>query len=479
MLRELLAAGVSVIRINFSHADHGITAEKMALVRRLAAEEPGRNVAILGDLQGPRIRVGELPSTGVTLIAGSTVTLSVHPDGESIPVDYAGLPRDVAPGDTILLDDGLLALQVTSVDPALDLIRCKVLVGGLLTSHKGINVPDRPLSVPTLTAKDREDLAFALHNGIDMIGLSFVRSGPDVQEARRLIQAQTSRHVQIISKIEKHAALANFGSILSASDGVMVARGDLGVEMAPELLPAIQKRLIAAANMVGKPVITATQMLDSMIRNPRPTRAEATDVANAVLDGSDAIMLSGESATGKYPLESVRMMAKIALEAENLFDYEGWVGHSSAQVGQAARMQTGSARRQRNRPSDARWVAEKICSAADNIAEELCAVAVITLTRSGTSARLVAKCRPRSTLIAITDDPTTQRALAVTWGVQALLLESFGDTVETLIAAEQLVLERGLVASGDLVVFTGDLPLPRPGQTSLLKVHVVGQLPTL
>jgi pyruvate kinase len=469
ILRDLLAAGVSVIRINFSHAEHAITAEKIALLRRLAAEEPGRNLAILADLQGPRIRVGELPPSGVTLQRGSTVTLSVHGESGAIPVDYAGLPGDVAPGDTILLDDGLLVLQVTAADPALGRIRCQVLVGGVLTSHKGINVPARPLSVPTVTEKDRVDLRFALDQGVDLIALSFVRSGADVQEARQLIRGQTARHVPIIAKIEKDAALTDFAAILAAADGVMVARGDLGVEMAPELLPGIQKRLIAAANQAAKPVITATQMLDSMIRNPRPTRAEATDVANAVLDGSDAIMLSGETAAGKYPREAVRMMARIALEAEKLFDYEGWMGHGSPPPDTAARPAG------RMVPPDPHRIAELVAAAADRIAEELGAAAVITLTRSGTSARLVAKCRPRGALLAVTDDPTTQRALAVTWGVEALLLDSFGDTtLATLAAAERLAVERGLLAPGDLVVFIGDLPGVRPGQTSLLKVHVVG-----
>jgi pyruvate kinase len=466
-LRALLAAGVSVIRINFSHAEQGITAEKVALLRRLAAEEPGRNLAILGDLQGPRIRVGVLPPGGVTLRPGSAVTLSVHADAAAIPVDYAGLPGDVTVGDTILLDDGLLALQVTDVDPAQGWIHAVVLVGGVLTSHKGINVPSRPLSVPTLTAKDREDLRFALDQGMDMIALSFVRSGSDVTEARRLIGELTERPVPIIAKIEKDAGLTDFDAILAASDGVMVARGDLGVELAPELLPPIQKRLIAAANRAAKPVITATQMLDSMIRNPRPTRAEATDVANAVLDGSDAIMLSGETAAGKYPVEAVRMMARIAVEAEHLFDYEGWLGHRAASADLAADPST-------PRPADSHRIAELIAGAADHIAEQLGAVAVITLTRSGTTARLVAMCRPRGTLIAVTDNPTTQRALAVTWGVQALLLEAFGGTVETLAAAEHLAVERGLVMPGDLIVFVGDLPGPRPGQTSLLKVHRVG-----
>ena len=476
-LRALLAAGVSVARFNFSHAEHGTAAEKFALLRRLAAEGPGYNLAILADLQGPRVRVGVLPPEGVRLVARAQIILSTTPQPAAIPVDHPGLPGDVQPGDTLLLDEGLLALQVEATDPAAGAITCRVLVGGVLTSHKGINVPGRPLSVPTITAEDRADLAFALEHGADLVALSFVRSGADIEEARRLIAAQTDRPVPIIAKIEKDAAVDNFAAILAAADGIMVARGDLGVELPPETLPGIQKRLIAATNLAGKPVITATQMLDSMIRNPRPTRAEATDVANAVLDGSDAIMLSGETASGKYPVESVRMMARIALEAERLFDYEGWVGRNpTVQTAGLARGPEGTPAAA-HPATQASTITAVVCQAADRVAEHLGAAAIVTLTRSGNSARLVAKFRPRGTLIAVTDQPATQRALAVTWGVHALVLESFADTMGTLEEAEQLALAQGLIAPGDLLVFTGGLPQPLPGQTTLLKVQVAGGHP--
>lgn len=470
-MRQLLAEGVSVVRINFSHAEHETTAEKIALVRRLAAELD-KNVAILADLQGPRIRVGVLPVNGVALSAGANVTLLMQPATEldAIPVDYEGLAADVELGDVILLDDGLIALQVTSVDVETGRIVCKVLVGGVLTSHKGINVPARPLSVPTITDKDRVDLAFALRQGVDMIALSFVRSGADVAEARRLITGQTSRAVPVIAKIEKPSAVDNFGGILAEADGIMVARGDLGVEMPPEVLPGIQKRLIAAANVAAKPVITATQMLDSMIRNPRPTRAEATDVANAVLDGSDAVMLSGETASGKYPVEAVRTMARIAIEAEKLCDYGTWTERIAGIAGHESPALPGDAH-------DARVVTEVLCRAADRIGDELQARAIIALTRSGTSARYIAKYRPQGTLIAVTDQLDTQRSLAVTWGVHAMLLDEFGDTLSTLADAERVAVERGLVAPGDLLVFTGGLPLPTPGKTTLLKVQIAGEPP--
>lgn len=476
-LRELIAAGVSVMRFNFSHAEPQSTADKIALVRRIAAEQVSTNVAILADLQGPRIRIGALPPEGVVLVVGTTVTLSTKPESmpEAIPVDYPGLAADIASGDTILLDDGLIVLKVRSVNAGQGKITCDIIVGGLLTSHKGINVPDRPLSVPTLTAKDRADLAFALDQGVDLVALSFVRTGSDVREARELIAELTTRAVPVIAKIEKRAAVENFGQILEAADGIMVARGDLGVEMPAEVLPAIQKRIIRAANLAGKPVITATQMLDSMIRNPRPTRAEATDVANAVLDGSDAIMLSGETAVGKYPLAAVQTMARIAHEAEKLFDYDGWserMAPSASRVGFPE--EGGGEQPGRTEPPDTTTVTEVICRSADRIGDELGASAIIAITESGLSARLVAKYRPRSALIAITDRLTTQRALAVTWGVHALLLDQVGDSLITLAEAEQLALSLGLVSPGDLLVFTGGLPQHLPGRTNLLKVQVAG-----
>jgi pyruvate kinase len=477
-LPELLLSGVSVVRFNFSHAEHASTAEKIALVRRISDEER-LNVAVLADLQGPRIRVGDLPTEGVPLLPGQEVTLlttSIEESGAAIPVDYEGLAHDVFPGDTILLDDGLMSLEVTAVDPARGRVTCRVRVGGVLLSHKGINVPERALGVPTLTEKDREDLRFALGQGADLVALSFVRAASDVFEARELVRALTDRAVPVIAKIEKRAAVDGFEEILRAADGVMVARGDMGVEMPAELLPTIQKRLIAEANRAGKPVITATQMLDSMIRNPRPTRAEATDVANAVLDGTDAVMLSGETAVGKYPLEAVRTMARIAHEAEKLFDYSGW---SSRALRQEAVEPTAAA------PDDAphsrpdsmpsmRGISEVICRAANRISTELDAAAIVTLTQSGTSARLVAKYRPPGVLIAATDRPSTQRSLAVTWGVRPLLIGEFSDSLSTLAEAEQAALDADLISPGDLLVLTGDLPKPLPGQTTMLKVQVAG-----
>ncbi len=466
VLRSLLASGVSVTRFNFSHAEHTRTAETFALIRRIE-DEANLSIAILADLQGPRVRVGDLPEGGVTLTPGTTLTLDTQHARYSpgiIPVDYSGLARDVYPDDTILLDEGLISLKVVDVAPEEGCIVCSVVVGGVLTSNKGINVPNRPLGVPTITGKDRADLSFAIAHGADMIALSFVRTGGDIVEARKLIAGMTDRQVPIIAKIEKASAVENFAEILAEADGVMVARGDMGVEMPSEVLPAIQKRIIAAANVAAKPVITATQMLDSMIRNPRPTRAEATDVANAVLDGSDGIMLSGETATGKYPLEAVRTMARIALEAEKLFNYDGWSDHLNVAAG------TGGA------PGN-KEIAELICQAADHISDQLNARAVIAITRTGTSARLISKYRPRSNLLAVTDRPDTCKALSVTWGARVLLLDSFSDTLSTMSAAEQAALDSGMVQAGDLLVFVGGLGQPLAGQTNLLQVQVAGTPP--
>ncbi|MDQ3928555.1 MAG: pyruvate kinase [Chloroflexota bacterium] len=464
VLRSLLASGVSVARFNFSHAEHQRTAEVFDLIRRLV-DEASLNVAILADLQGPRVRVGDLPEGGVILSPGTTLTLDSQHARYSpgiIPVDYSGLARDVYPDDIILLDEGLISLKVADVSADEGCIVCSVVVGGVLTSNKGINVPNRPLGVPTITGKDRADLSFAIEHGADMVALSFVRTGSDIVEARKLIAGMTERQVPIIAKIEKASAVDNFTEILAEADGVMVARGDMGVEMPPEVLPAIQKRIIAAANVAAKPVITATQMLDSMIRNPRPTRAEATDVANAVLDGSDGIMLSGETATGKYPLEAVQTMARIALEAEKLFNYDTWTDHLVAAT-------SGPATALGNKE-----IAELICQAADRISDKLNAKAVIALTHTGTSARLVSKYRPRSNLIAVTDRPDTCSALAVTWGARVLLLDEFSDTLSTMSAAEQAAMQAGMVEPGDLLVFVGGLGQPLAGQTNLLQVQVAG-----
>lgn len=459
ILREMIHAGMDVARINFSHGDHETHARNIALVRRLAQEE-GRVLAVMGDLQGPKLRVGEIAAE-VTLREGQDFNLTTRPvrgDDRKVNFPHPEVIGDVQPGDRVLLDDGLLELEVLGTTPT-D-IRCRVITGGPLNSHKGVSLLGVSLNLPSLTEKDREDAAFAIQQGVDYLALSFVRRAEDVSQLRDLLERNQAL-IPIIAKIEKREAVEAFEEIMEISDGAMVARGDLGVETPAEEVPIYQKRIIRLANEVGKPVITATQMLNSMMDNPRPTRAEASDVANAILDGTDAIMLSGETAVGKYPIEAVRMMAKIALTTErNLpFDrlrtlpYREWVHEAALEPSFT--------------PTDA------ISQATCEIALELSAKAIISSTMSGHTARMVAKHRPATPIIAVTPSPETQRRLALVWGVCPLLVSEFAHTDEMIETAVQAALDKGLIGKGDTVVITAGVPLGGLGRTNMLKVHVV------
>lgn len=450
ILRELIRAGMDVARINFSHGDRTTHASDISLIRRLAAEE-GRLVAILGDLQGPRLRVGEIPGGKMLLSEGETVSLTAHPAPPSqIPLPYADWLSDLSPGDRILLDDGLLELEVEEASPAGAC--CKVLAGGVLLSRKGISLPGVSLSLPSLTEKDKEDVDFALEQGVDYLALSFVRRASDIFSLKGLLE-EKGAEIPIIAKIEKREALENFDEILAASDGVMVARGDLGVEIPAEEVPTHQKEIIRKANEAGKPVITATQMLDSMMQHPRPTRAEASDVANAIWDGTDALMLSGETAVGKYPIEAVKMMARIAITAEKAFPYEDWARRAAFEIACT--------------PTDA------ISQATCEIALELGARVIVTSTTTGYTARMVAKHRPATPIIAITPSPATQRCLALVWGVESFLVESFSNTDQMIETAVNTAREKGLVEKGDTVVITAGVPLGGPGRTNMLKIEII------
>jgi len=454
ILREMIRAGMDVARLNFSHGDHPTHARRLALVRRLAREE-GKEIAVLQDLQGPRLRVGAIAGGSTVLREGEHFTLTtrrVPGDAKVVTAPYAHLPQDVQPGDRILLDDGLLELKVEEATDT-DVI-CRVVVGGILRERKGVSLPGVSLSLPSLTEKDRDDLAFGLAQGVDYVALSFVRRASDIEALRALMDAQGVQ-VPIIAKIEKGEAIAAFDDILAASDGVMVARGDLGVEMPAEEVPIYQKRIIRKANAVGKPVITATQMLQSMMDNPRPTRAEASDVANAILDGTDAVMLSGETAVGKYPLEAVRTMARIALTTERNFPYEEW--------------------RRKALTEPVATVTEAISLATCEIACELGARAIIASTSSGATARAVARHRPRTPIIASTPSETVHRQLALVWGVRPLLVPRFASTDEMITTAMKAAQEAGLVRTGDRVVITAGVPLFVPGRTNMLQVRVVGE----
>jgi pyruvate kinase len=464
ILQKLIEAGLDVVRLNFSHADHTKAAEIIKLVRELA-QKVGRNVAILQDLQGPRIRTGVIDKAVGTLElqSGQTLILTtraiVANTNTEVGVDYSELPLDVKPGDIILIDDGLIQLKVRDVRPP-D-VECEVITGGRLGSHKGINIPGVTLRVPTITAKDEEDLKFGLEQGVDYVALSFVRQPHDILNLRTLMRKfQPSSDPldlpTIIAKIEKHEAIANFDAILAVTDGIMVARGDLGVEMPTEQIPILQKMIIHKCKTEGKTVITATQMLDSMIRNPRPTRAEASDVANAILDGTDATMLSGESANGLYPLEAVQVMSRIAetVEQEVLFKQPGFV---AALLEQTDPIST----------SDA--ISQAVC----RIAQELKPRAIVTTTTSGHSTRMVARNRPDVPIVAITSRTSTFRRMALVWGVQALLSPEYTNTDDMIRLAEVLMREQGMVKPNDRIVITGGVPVGKPGHTNLIKVQLV------
>ncbi len=449
MILRLLKAGMDVVRLNFSHGTVEQHARTIRIVRRTAAKQK-KPVAILLDLPGPKIRIGEIAGGAVPLKAGGEIVLTGHRvmgTAKRVSANYANLARDVRPGDRILIDDGRIHLRVREVQGR-D-IRCRIEHGGTLHSHKGINLPGSALSVPSLTRRDREGLGFGLEQGVDYLAVSFVRSAKDLQSARRALRRRNGR-IPLIAKIEKPQAVENLDSILDEADGVMVARGDLGVELPPERVPMVQKRIIEAANVRGHPVITATQMLYSMVENPQPTRAEASDVANAVLDGTDALMLSGETATGRYPVEAVRMMARIVQETERSSDacFRDFPDRSST-------------------PSTV------VAAAACQAAREVSARAIVAFTRSGLTARWVSKHRPRERIFAYTPDETVLRGLSLDWGADPFPMP-VGRRIEEMIAwVEADLLKRRLVRAGEVVVIVGCSPVSEGGPTNLLKVHRV------
>lgn len=451
-LGALILSGTDVARLNFAHGSRAEHGRLIEAIRSIAAGLD-RPVAVLQDIAGPKIRTGTIENGPVLLRSGQAFTLTsrdVPGDAERVSLTYRGLPNDVRAGDALLLGDGVIELAVESVTD--DEIRCRVITGGELDSHKGINVPSRSIGVPTLSERDREDLDFGLAHGVDYVALSFVRSAEDVLEAREIVRARGG-DAALIAKIERRTALERIDEIIDAVDGIMVARGDLGVEIPLERIPKAQKELIEKANRAAKPVITATQMLRSMVDNPRPTRAEVTDVANAVLEGSDAVMLSEETAIGRFPVEAVKMMGRIVSEAETDFPFNAW----------AAPINVGG-------PAE---TAEAVAHSACRIASEIGAAAIITVTQSGLTARLVARHRPPQPIVALTPSRQTYRRLAMVWGCLAMLTKP----VHHLRDAERVVVDAardaGLVRPGDRVVITAGHPIETPGTTNLVKVAVV------
>lgn len=455
ILRRLMEAGMNVARLNFSHGTHEEHARRIERIRR-AAEETGKTVAILLDTKGPEIRTGDLREGMAELKEGETFVLTteqVEGDATRVSVSYAGLPGDVRPGSTILIDDGLIKLTVTEVREKE--IVCRVVNSGVLGNRKGINVPGVRIQLPGITSKDAEDILFGLERGIDFIAASFVRKQEDVLEIRELLEKEGA-DIPIIAKIENQEGYDNLDSILEVADGLMVARGDLGVEIPAEEVPLVQKEIIRKCNLLGKPVITATQMLDSMQRNPRPTRAEASDVANAILDGTDAIMLSGETAAGKYPVEAVETMARIASRAESALQYRDLF-------------------RQRSRELEIS-ITDSISQAVVHTAEVLNCAAIITSTESGHTARMVSKYRPRAPIVAVTPHEKVMRRLTLVWGVHPVKGRVVNSTDEMLQSAIDSAIASKIARHGDLVVITAGVPVGRRGTTNLMKVHVISDV---
>jgi pyruvate kinase len=446
---------MDVARLNLSHGSHREHELRYQRVRR-AAEEKQRSIGILADLQGPKIRLGSFREGPVLLEDGDEFTITTedgaHGDQHHCGTTYAGLAADVTPGERILIDDGRVALDVTAVDGPH--VRTLVVEGGMVSDHKGINLPGVSVSVPALSAKDIDDLRWALRTGVDLIALSFVRGGDDIKDVHR-VMAEEGRFLPVIAKIEKPQAEANLQDIVDAFDGIMVARGDLGVEVPLEDVPLVQKRAIKLAKRNAKPVIVATQMLDSMIENSRPTRAEASDVANAVMDGTDAVMLSGETSVGRYPIETVRTMSRIVAAAE-----EAMLARGLTPLTEATKPHTqGGA----------------VARAAAEIGDFLSATLLVAFTQSGDTARRLSRYRSPIPVVAFTPDPDTHAQLTLTWGVETYLVPTVQTTDEMVAQMDEQLLRLGRCGKGDVVVMTAGSPPSTPGTTNLVRVHHVGE----
>lgn len=453
-LRRMIWAGLDVVRFNFSHGQAENLIPAIELVRRLS-DELDIPIAILGDLRGPRIRVGEMEGGAVDLVSGQKVLLTpqaVIGNAEIISVSFSQLAHDVRPGSLLLLDDGNLELKVEQIKSNSDIV-CRVLQGGKLSSHRGINLPGLRVSLPSITKKDYADIDFAITHKFDFLALSFVQSANDVRQLNAYL-ASEGANIPVIAKIEKKAALDEIEAIVQEAYGVMVARGDLALEMSIQEIPLAQKRIIAACRRAAIPVITATQMLESMIEQHKPTRAEATDVANAVLDGTDALMLSAETAIGHYPAEAVAVMSTIASRIEH-----AWLNHELPGPTELPKPQT---------------IDANVAYASQVVAASLSAKAIVIHTTTGATARRVACYRPDIPILALTSKPDSRRRLALTWGVESDLVEDINNTKHMVSLAFQQVLERNLAAAGDTIVITAGTPYGTAGRTNMLKVE---QLP--
>lgn len=448
-IRKMLLAGMNVARLNFSHGNYEDHAKRIERLRS-ASEELDLPLMLLQDLQGPKIRVGNLPAEGMMLNEGESLTLVPIADytgqANTVCIDYPFVAEEAEPGTQVLLDDGLLELRVENVDG--NAVRCKIIEGGLLKSHKGVNFPTLNLRLPSMTDKDKRDLAFGIEQGVDIVSLSFVRKPEDIQTLKALL-TEKGVNIPVLAKLEKPQAIANLEEIVDECDAIMVARGDLGVEMSPEKVPLIQKRIIQLCNQRGIPVITATQMLDSMIHNPRPTRAEASDVANAIMDGTDAVMLSGESAVGDYPVEAVKMLARIATEVEPSIQFV-------------------------NYPPNCTDDADAISEALHAIDDAIDLQCIVAFTETGYTAKLASAERPKAAIVAYTPDPKVYRRLNLNWGVRPVLLpEAKEDLLDVLVEVESDLVRRNFAAHGDKVLVMGGIPFGKAGSTNFLKIHKI------
>ena len=457
VLRRLMLGGMNAARFNFSHLDHDDARRKLDVVERLRGEL-NLPIATILDTKGPEIRVGNFQNGPIELHAGDTFTLTtrdVPGDGQAVSISYQGLPADLKPEARVLIDDGLVEMRAEHITET-DIV-CTVINGGRVSNHKGINVPGTKLSMPFISERDRSDIVFGIENGFDFIAASFTRSAEDILEIRRILKEYKCHTVNIIAKIENMEGVRNIDEILRVADGIMVARGDMGVEIPFQDVPVLQKQLIMKSSMAGTQVVTATQLLDSMMKNPRPTRAEATDVANAIYDGTSCVMLSGETAAGLYPVEALETMVHIAEKAEESIDY-------------IHRFNS------RDNSDIAFDVTNAISHATCTTAHDLGAKAIITVTKSGVTARQLSKFRPLYPIVGCTTEENVCRQLNLSWGVTPLLIAEESDTDALFDHAVDAAQQAGVVESGDIVVITAGMPLGVSGTTNMMKVHVVGHV---
>ena len=453
MLISMIEAGLNVCRLNFSHGSQEVHQKTIDTIREINAAYK-TNVGILADLQGPKIRIGMVQEGGIQLVNGAQITITTTEqigDNEKIYITYDTFPNDVRQGEIILLDDGKLQLRVLSTNNK-DEVRCEVVHGGILTSRKGVNLPNTKVSLPSLTEEDLSNLHFALKNDIEWIGLSFVRDASDIVELKHII-AQSGKPARVIAKIEKPEAIENIDEIISVTDGVMVARGDLGVEMPMEEVPVLQKMIAKKCRAAGKPVIVATQMLESMITTPRPTRAEVNDVANSVLDGADAVMLSGETSVGEFPLIVIETMQKIITNVEeNAYPYNT-----------NKKLDTNSSQ----------YLADAVCGSAVYLAEKTNAIGIVSMTYSGYTAFEISSHRPKASTFIFTSNRNLLNALSLVWGVQAFYYDKFESTDNTISEVNTILKKQNLVKAGDVVINTAAMPIENKGKTNMVKVTVI------